>query len=175
MLVILFLSQGSAECFPLPSVERDRALPIPHLRLGSFNIVFSQLKRSVCHTDPCTHRKIHPHWRPASTELWKCLVFCRNVPIAPRLPSRCSCWSECTVTALCNCRFCFCPSPLYNNLLDIRVFLKDIPLVTTCSPCLFPFVFGTAGRVLWDTEGLETHQYLFLSPKFSQLDLLKSR
>lgn len=121
-----------------------------------------------------THRKMSLRWRPASTEPGKCLIFCRNVPVTPKLPSPGGCWSERAITALCRCGFCFCPSLLYNNLLNIRAFLKDAPLVTTCS-CFFLFVFGTAGRELWGTWGLETHQYLFLSSKFSNLDSPESR
>lgn len=54
--------------------------------------------------------------------------------------------------ALCNWRFCFCPSPLSNNLLTIRAFLKG--KCWNCSPFLpFPVCF-LQQQNLWDTKGL---------------------
>lgn len=146
ILVIPGRSQGSAECLHcLPCAGSGP----PH-RVGGSNVRFSQQKHSVGHTDLCTHGKICLGWRPASARLWKCLICCRSVPIAPKLPSGCSCWSQCAATALGHCRFCFCPSPLYNNLLNIRVFLKDVPLVTTRS-CFFPPV------CFWKNRKIQRH------------------
>lgn len=70
-----------------------------------------------------------------------------------------------TTAALCTCRFCFCPSPLSNNLLSIRAFLKG--KCCSCSHFLpFPVCF-LEQQILWDTKGLKSH-WSVLSPQILQ-------
>lgn len=57
-------------------------------------------------------QNIYLHWSPASAEPGNVSFSAELFQILLH------------AAALCNCRFCFCPSALSNNLLTIRAFLK---------------------------------------------------